>query len=390
MHDYPLEGLQRMVRGGLYRSGLLRRLGDSVWSFRAEADFIKRTHYLEASVFDGMPCDFSDASYSGVMRSASDHWSRQEEYVVEAHGCWVEPNRCMVISEGRIVVEQSRGHPHQPLYPDLLAYAGRSKAWDFGKAVVYDGFASKSYYHHLVDRAIAFKLILEDGVIDSSVPLLVSEWIFSSPFFRYMLERSNRIASLNWCVLPPGRWVRARSSQIVRAMPFDPSAWRYLRHLYGRISGPKGRRIFLSRDKSRFTRGLANEDAVASMLKHYGFEKIYAEHLTLPEQQALFEETEFLVALEGMGLVQQFFMDPSRSRVVEIVPSDRMQTEYYWQAWALGMNYFDVVVGSSLDARSTYRVDLERLHAAILSMLEHSGNCRRLGVTDTPLTEAMS
>ncbi|MCY7339054.1 MAG: glycosyltransferase family 61 protein, partial [Sphingomonas bacterium] len=110
-------------------------------------------------------------------------------------------------------------------------------------------------------------------------------------------------------------------------------------------------------------------------------ETVYAEHLTLEEQQRTFEETTHLVALQGMGLVQQMFMDAPRGHVLELMPVSRLQSEYYWQGWTLGMRFYDVQTGSAMDSSGMYTINLERLAAGVRRMLAHPQGQRRYGET---------
>ena len=82
-----------------------------------------------------------------------------------------------------------------------------------------------------------------------------------------------------------------------------------------------------------------------------------------------------------MGLVQQMFMEPAQGHVLELMPSDRLQSEYYWQGWTMGMRFYDVQTGSAMDRSGRYVVDLERLEAGVKRMLDHPADRRRYGET---------
>ena len=179
----------------------------------------------------------------------------------------------------------------------------------------------------------------------------------------------------------PGEWLRVGRAYRLHAAPFDRGSFATVRALYGRVSEAKGRRVFLSRDPMMYGRGIHNEREVAALLGAHGFETVYAEHLTLEEQQKTFEECTHLVALQGMGLVQQMFMDATRGHVLELMPRNRLQSEYYWQGWTLGMQFYDVQTGSALDDSGKYSIDLARLEAGVRRMLDHPAGQRRYGET---------
>ena len=104
-----------------------------------------------------------------------------------------------------------------------------------------------------------------------------------------------------------------------------------MRAIYELLERRSFRRVFLNRDGTQVGRFLSNEKEVEAMLQRYGFETVFAERLTMDEQTTLFQETEYLVALTGAGLIQQFFMDPDHGHVIEVMPANRLMPEYYWQ-----------------------------------------------------------
>ncbi len=134
-------------------------------------------------------------------------------------------------------------------------------------------------------------------------------------------------------------------------------------------------RVFLSRDARHVSRCLVNEADVEAMLGKRGFRKVYAERLTLDEQIELFSNAHYLVALHGAGLVQQMFMPVNDAHVIEVMPISYLMPLYYWEAYALGVRYYDVVVGSMFDTNCNYTVDISSLQDAVDKMLEssHSG-----------------
>ena len=72
-----------------------------------------------------------------------------------------------------------------------------------------------------------------------------------------------------------------------------------------------------------------------------------------------------------MGLIQQIFMDPGSAHILEIMLSDRLQSEYYWQGWTLGVRYYDLITGSGMGSDGKYWVDPARVEQAVEQMLAH-------------------
>lgn len=386
-NDYPLPVARRVVRSAMFRSGLAARLGPKYWRPTDSAPYIHVPHRRTVQMFDGIPAKFADPAYDAMIGPDSARWSRHEETITAIDDCWVEPNRCQIIGRDGRLVKQSLTHRLVPMFPSALGYARRGGGERLAEAIVHDGFNSVSYFHHLVDTMPNIILFLDRSGLAPDMPLIVNRWIFESRFFTYLRERSPAFAALNWRVQEPGEWLHVGRAYRLSAAPYDRETHRKVRAMYGRLANPPGedgsggRRVFLSRDPKMFGRGIANEREVAALLASLGFETIYAEHLTLAEQQRIFEETTHLVALHGMGLVQQLFMDPDRGHVLELMPGDRLHSVYYWLGWTLGMRFYDVQSGSAMDESAQYRVDLGRLEAGVRRMLDHPAGQRRYGET---------
>lgn len=384
-NDYPAAMPRRALRSAMFRSGLTARLGPRYWRPVEAAPYIDTVYSRNVDMFDGIPDDFADPAYRAMIGTDSARWSRFEETITAIDDCLVEPNRCQIIGPDGRLVRQSMTHRLVPLYPSALGHAlnrlGRGRGARIDEAIVYDGKNSSNYYHHLIDTLPGIALWLERSGLPAGLPLVVNRWIFESRFFAYLRERSAAFAGLNWRVQEPGEWLHVGRAYRLNAAPFTPDGLAKVRAMYGRVSEPKKRRVFLSRDPKMYGRGIHDEAAVAALLAAHGFETVYAEHLSLEEQQRTFEETTHLVALQGMGLVQQMFMDPERGHVLELMPSSRLQSEYYWQGWTRGMRFYDVQTGSALDGSGKYRIDLPRLEAGVRRMIDHPANLRRYGET---------
>ena len=381
-NDYPTSLPRHALRSVMFRSGLTAKLGPRYWQPTSQASFIHELHRRPFQMFADIPTTFADPAYSAMIGPDSARWSLYEETITAIDDAWVEPNRCQIVGPDGRLVRQSMTHLFVPLYPSFWGHRLRRRnSRRVPEAIVYDGFNSTNYYHHLIDCLPSIPLFLERSRLVKDLPLVVNRWIFESPFFAHLRRQSAEFAALNWHVQEPGQWLRVGRAYRLNAVPFDRAAFTFNRGLYGQLSERRGRRIFLSRDSRRFSRGIRNEEAVAALLGTFGFETIYAENLSLEEQQRTFEECEHLVALHGMGLVQQMFMDADRGHVLELMPRNRLHSVYYWQGWTLGMRYYDVLSGSDMDPQGRYEIDLAPLAAAVRKMLNHPTDQRRYGET---------
>lgn len=380
-NDFSTSLPRHILRSVLFRSGLAARLGPKYWQPADAAPYIHVLQSRPVEMFSSIPSNFLDPVYNDLIGPDSARWSGFDERITAIDDCWVEPNRCQVIGPDGRLVSQSITHRLLPLFPSAWGHATRGAGTKLPEAIVYDGFNSTNYYHHLIDTLPSIELFLERSGLASDIPLVVNRRIFDSRFFAYLHQRSPSFAGLNWRVQEPGEWLRIGRAYRLHAAPFSRASFSKVKALYGQVSEPKERRIFLSRDPKMYGRGIHNERQVSELLAKHGFDTVYAEHLSLEEQQRMFEETTHLVALQGMGLVQQMFMHADKGHVLELMPVSRLQSEYYWQGWTLGMRFYDVQTGSALDGAGMYSIDTERLETGVRRMLDHSPSQRRYGET---------
>ena len=381
-NDYPLSLPRHALRSALFRAGLTRRLGQWRWPVVEDAAYIKVDYRKTVRMFDGMPTEFENAAYSEVIKSVSAHWNELEDRITAVEDCLVEPNRCLIIGPDGALVHQSIPARLIPLFPSAVGYALRGRPTRLAKAYVHDGFASNNFYHHVTDAVTALLLFQEHGGEPADIPVIVARWIYESRFFADLRLRSAKFAAVNWRVQEPGEWLHVDRAYLAHAAPFDAQRLQKVRELYPKISEPNGRRVFLSRDRSLFSRGLRNEKAVSELLTQYGFKTCHFEHLSLEQQQVVMEESEFVVALHGMALVQELFMDPTRAHVLELMPANRFQAEFCWLGWARRLQYCDIQAHSDLGADGHYEADLILLEAGVRRMLDAPADRHIFGLTD--------
>ena len=373
-----LPGLARKtIEHALWKTGLSLRLDRAIWTRVNAGPGISIRHCEERDVFANIPARFSDQEFSEFIRRDSARWSRQQEAVFLLENAIVEPGRCLaILPPNRIVAQSAILETH---YPEASARFRINKAFTrLDCAVLYDGSASRNYFHHFVD-AVNRLHALDKISLPSGIPFLINRASYDSIYFQHLSERSAYFRSLNWTVQEPGEWYHVR--QLYRAQSiFEREPWERTRQLY-RVQPQRGRRrVFLSRDSSRYTRALNNEVEIATVLRRFGFDTLHAEHLTLDEQIAVFRESEYIVALHGAGLVQQVFMHSQTAHILEIMPKDYLKPLYYWQAYTLGAKYYDAILGGKMDRRGNYDVDPSAVERAAIRMLESTTSGRTYGL----------
>lgn len=94
-------------------------------------------------------------------------------------------------------------------------------------------------------------------------------------------------------------------------------------------------RVYISRADAH-RRRVRNEDEVMDLLEEYGFERYVLSDLSFPEQVALFDSADAIVAPHGAGLVNMIFA--SDCRVVELAP-DPLRPTFFMLAETMGFDY---------------------------------------------------
>lgn len=394
--------ITRAVRSFLWRSKIGRFVAEKFWIRRNAGDDMRYILYNEANVIEDLPICFEEEVFNNFLRNDLDKWDiqKQVEYVLEVKDVLIEPERSLGTKGLNQLIEQTvvftADYQYPYIFPHLLH---RHKAKIIEAAVLYDGSATRNLYHHLIETVCRLSMLPKTD-LPMDIPIIVNKFVYNSPFFQYLFSRSPYFKSFNWLIQEPHEWLQVKKLYRPKALYFGKESWEFTRKLYNLGEVTPSKKIFLSRDKKRYTRGLSNEVEVIDMLHSYGFEVVYAEHLSVDEQVKLFQETEYLVALTGMGLIQQFFMCYEKAHIIEVIPVNRLMPEYYCQAYSLGIKYYDVVLGDDIDgvpmSNSThkrydglkeYEVNIAKLEAAVLKMLNSPEGKRVYGKFHLPVIE---
>lgn len=382
--------LTNSIRTLLWRTGLGTKVAARYWKAREEGEGFRFLYHYTEDVFASTPTLFADPIFSKFIAEDNKRWTMQESFVLEVTDVLLEPERLLGIRSGRQLVEQTVVYKFARQYPYILNYVLRpANPTELDAAIWYDGSATRNYYHHLADALISLQQLQRSG-LPSNVPVLITREMFETVYFQYLYQRSVELRKLNWYVVGDKEWVRVKKLYKFQTAMFNQPAWRAMRELYALPNLKPWRKVFLNRDKNRYGRYLANEQEVLNMLKRYDFEEVFAENLTIEEQAQMFQETEYLVALHGAGMIQMFFMNYAHSHVIEIMPRNYLQPLYYWQAYTMGIRYFDVVVGGDMRDGKEYPVDVAALELAVTRMLSDEQSERVYGLTKLPAVSTAS
>jgi capsular polysaccharide biosynthesis protein len=375
----------RFTRFVLWRTGLGRKVAAKFWKVHNADSGNQYLLHNQEDIFANLPTEFDDADFSNFLVEDSAKWSTQTEYVISFDDVVIEPERLLGTSGLNELLEHTVVFKHDRQYPYILPHLlNRYSAKPIEKAVLYDGSATRNYYHHFVD-ALSSLTVWDKTDLPHDLPLLVNRYVYEQPYFQYLYKKSQQFRSLNWYVVEPKEWLKVGKLYKMQAMHFGKNTWQQMRKMYELPEKKPHRKVFLNRDRRLYGRYLANEEEVNAMLQRHGFETVLAEHLSIDEQATLFQETEYMVALHGAGLVQMFFMNPQFSQIIEVMPSNYLMPLYYWQAYAMGMRYYDVVVGGNMNNGKEYPVDVAKLEAAVVRMLSNTSVTQVYGKTQMPV-----
>lgn len=140
----------------------------------------------------------------------------------------------------------------------------------------------------------------------------------------------------------PARPVEVGELTLVGTDRFDPAHMRQVRAAFADHTAADARlphrRIFISRERSRGRR-ITNEHALWAMLHRHGFEKVFMEDLSFPEQVRMMQQTRVLLAPHGAGLTNMLFC-PEGGHVVELADPGFPNPNFYALAAGLRLGYW--------------------------------------------------
>ncbi|WP_426060758.1 glycosyltransferase family 61 protein [Hymenobacter sp. B1770] len=382
--------LNKVTRSILWRTGIGHWLAANYWQSQEDGEGFRFLCQDSREVFANIPARFVDLLYSGFIGDESKRWSLQKSFVLEVSDVLLEPERLLGTRSGMKLVQQTVIYKYARQFPFILPHLTRpNNPTRFEKAIWYDGSATRNYYHYLVDALINLQQRERSGLPDDT-PVLITRKMYEQIYFQNLYQLSAEMQQLNWYVVGDKEWVQVDKLYKFQTAPFDAESWQRMRAMYVLPNRKPWRKVFLNCDRKKYGRYLTNENEVVHMLKELGFEEVFAEHLTIDQQAQLFQDTEYLVALTGAGLIQQFFMNYDHGHVIEIMPRNRLMPEYYWQAYTLGMKYYHVVVGGNMRDGKDYPVETEAVKSAVVRMLDNKQAGKVYGLTELPMVHFSS
>ncbi|MFA1772737.1 hypothetical protein ACD591_15665, partial [Rufibacter glacialis] len=193
--------IKRIFRAVLWRTGLGELIAKSFWKKVETDDDIVFLYKNSKYVFNKISIRFDFPEYNGYLLEDTNKWAKQEEFVLLVKDAFVEPERGIAIKYPNKVILQTTIIDSQ--FPYILPYLlNRYNAVKIDSAVLYDGYATKNYYHHLLNGVNSIHM-LEKVDLPNNIPFLITRSCFEHKYFQYLYRRSGKFRGLNWLVQEP-------------------------------------------------------------------------------------------------------------------------------------------------------------------------------------------
>jgi hypothetical protein len=194
---------------------------------------------------------------------------------------------------------------------------------DFGKI----GLSNSGFYHLITEDLSALLMNKSECPILNyqSNPKLVSEIL----------------SILNQEITTAPKWVFVKNlSFVTRGLDLGylhPESLSSLRKYAQGSSSVQNmkEKIYISRIGTR--RSISGEKLIVEHLANQGFKILSAENLTFKEQIDLFSKVETLIGVHGAGLTNGIWTP--QAKMIELMPSDRINRCFEWQSNLLGSEY---------------------------------------------------
>lgn len=259
----------------------------------------------------------------------------------------------------------------KPSFPRYIAARLKGNVEHIGKAILFDGRLGNNYFHFFSD--VLSKLWLLDQFPElKTYPLVIGHKVYDTRYFQYLLNNTE-LKNRNWLVLKPGQYLQATEIVFIRPAQYSKTYFLRTKALLNLRDNPaENRRVFLNRN-IKSGRYISNLDEIIPVLAKYNFEIIETEGMPFDKQAELFNSIKHLISIHGAGGINIIFSKPGL-RFLEISPTNRIACQFYWVAKALGVEYYDAILGGALPQTHTYpekgfHVDASKLEAAIQRLL---------------------
>lgn len=356
----------------IWRLGLWSNFHSLFWKTVSATDFSTILFKNEVSDLESLQVNnlFSKAAQRSYS-SQNKLWQKQDELLCKfTQPVFVEPSGGLILLDSQTVIEESRIHSYK--FPDLSVKFKLKSAIEIEAAYYFDGYVGSSYYHFFSEVLSAFFVFKSCNI---NVPLIVSQKIFDSKLFQYLLLNTD----LKRYDIIVQKEVTLKVNHLYLAKgAFSQSYWTGLRLWVTNVQqkNTKNRRVFLNRDRG-VGRTIKNEREIFEILHKFGFEILDTESYTVEDQIELMSETQWLIGIHGAGLTNILFLDKGKANVIEINPifigEENLRPHYYWLANCLGINY-QCLPTEGLDKNDNFHLSASLLEEYLNKLILRNDN----------------
>jgi len=234
-------------------------------------------------------------------------------------------------------------------------------------------------YFHVLNDLIGGRLRLaEEGGVAVQVPLVVSEGLASTRFFRD-IRRLPGLQDRTWII--QGRdFIESPTLYFCQTSPLCKESLDYARRLLCVPDSDASAtdRLFLTRSAA-VGRTPVNLADVQALCERFGFQTVDTAGMGLSEQMELFSNAGYVVGIHGAGLVNIIFRKNAPLRLLEIFNPEQARTSgtpqphYFFISRAYGFDYRAMVgtsiTGTAMTSKSSFAVDTDELAAHLVGLL---------------------
>jgi len=334
------------------------------WKPQYDHPSLKKVYHNIAKPFENITAAFEDNEINENFNNDNKKWYHNEYVYLLENNSLVEPSNKICIKGFRTLILEtlSRVNDRPSLFRYLLFKLSFKKKLFIEKAVLFDGNTGVNYFHFFSD--ILPKIwVLEKLNLGDGIPYIIPKETFERNYFQYLLKNTS-LKNKTWIVQDNSCWIEVKSLYLIKAYPYTIDYWKRTISLFNLNHSRSINKIFLTRS-AKAGRYIKNMDEIENVLEKYNIEVIDTENLTFEEEIKTFSEAELIIGLHGAGNTNIIFSDLEKVKFIEIMPSKNTNSQYFWLANVLGINY-DVLKGGALDENKAFVVNPDLLEKAIL------------------------
>ncbi|MEJ0034343.1 MAG: glycosyltransferase family 61 protein [Bacteroidota bacterium] len=299
-------------------------------------------------------------------------WTQEEFILVWDQPCVIEPVNGWAITEGRKLLYYSLGISRTWFQsrPKLIDFVSRKDDVKIGKAISFRDTGEENYFHFFNDVLAKYFFLKEHNFSFEDRSVIISEKLYSKPYFQWYLSQSGEFQKLKW-VVQNDEYIAATSVVFCKPLTHRKDHFDEIFKPL-RVKPQVTKRLFINRGKSRL-RTISNFAEVINVLRKYNIEIIDPDLLAPGVQQTLFSQATFIAGIHGAGLTNLYFRNEHCS-VLEIFPppsEDYLPFHYIMLAGMKEFPYQAIIgEGKRLDISGGFSINIMNLEALIDKMLQ--------------------